>query len=109
MSTMPLALLPLATVRTSLADFVDALVLVYTLLIIAFILSQLFFGLARGSLAYANVTRPVLDFLEQTTKPYLDVFRRFIPQIGMFDFSPIVAILVLQVARAIVVGILDPR
>ena len=105
MSTMPLVL-PLATARTSIADFVDALVLVYTLLIIAFILSQLFFGLARGSLAYANVTRPVLDFLEQTTKPYLDVFRRFIPQIGMFDFSPIVAILVLQVVGGLVADLI---
>lgn len=102
---MPL-LLPLATVRTSIADFVDSLVWVYTILIIAYILSQLFFGLARGSMAYSSVTRPVLDFLEQTVKPYLDLFRRFIPQFGGFDLSPVVAIIVLRVVGSVVVAVI---
>ena len=35
-------------------------------------------------------------------EPYLNLFRRFIPPLGMIDFSPVVAIIVLQVlARAI--------
>ena len=39
--------------------------------------------------------------------PYLDVFRRFIPPIGgMIDVSPIVALLVLQLATRFVVGLL---
>ena len=96
MSSMEL-LLPLATVRTSIADFVDALLLVYTLMIIAYILFQLYFGLARGRMVQPQITRPILDFLEQTVGPYLAFFRRFIPQIGMFDFSAIVGILVLQI------------
>ena len=37
-------------------------------------------------------------FLEKICEPYLEVFRRFIPPIGMIDFSPIVALLVLQFA-----------
>ena len=32
-------------------------------------------------------------------EPYLEVFRRFIPPVGMMDFSPIVAFLVLNFAR----------
>lgn len=36
-------------------------------------------------------------FLGQIVEPYLSVFRKFIPPIGMIDFSPIVALLVLQI------------
>jgi len=43
---------------------------------------------------------PIIDAIMQITDPYLNIFRRIIPSIGMIDFSPIVAILVLQgVAR----------
>ena len=38
-------------------------------------------------------------FLGSICEPYLEVFRRFIPPIGMMDFSPIVAFLVLNFAR----------
>ncbi|AXI09009.1 YggT family protein [Oceanobacillus sp. 143] len=37
--------------------------------------------------------------LGKIVDPYLDVFRRFIPPLGMIDFSPIVAIFVLYLAR----------
>lgn len=37
--------------------------------------------------------------LAKICEPYLDIFRRFIPPLGMIDFSPIVAIIVLQLAR----------
>ena len=32
-------------------------------------------------------------------EPYLEVFRKFIPPIGMIDFSPIVAIITLNLAK----------
>ncbi|GIO26077.1 YggT family protein [Ornithinibacillus bavariensis] len=38
------------------------------------------------------------NFLAKICEPYLEPFRRFIPTIGMIDFSPVVAILVLQLA-----------
>lgn len=34
------------------------------------------------------------EFLYNITEPYLSIFRRFIPPIGMIDVSPIVAFLV---------------
>lgn len=34
--------------------------------------------------------------LGAVVEPYLGVFRRFVPIVGMFDISPIVALLVLQ-------------
>ncbi|KQL54705.1 hypothetical protein AN964_15135 [Heyndrickxia shackletonii] len=33
-------------------------------------------------------------------EPYLEPFRRIIPPLGMIDISPIVALIVLQLARA---------
>ena len=39
----------------------------------------------------------VREFLDQTVTPYLNVFRRFIPRIGMFDFSPMVGLIVLLI------------
>ncbi|PLS16608.1 hypothetical protein CVD28_16125 [Bacillus sp. M6-12] len=40
------------------------------------------------------------QFLGKICEPYLEVFRRFIPSIGMIDISPIVAIFVLQLASS---------
>ncbi|RDW17913.1 YggT family protein [Oceanobacillus chungangensis] len=42
--------------------------------------------------------------LGKIVEPYLDVFRRIIPPLGMIDFSPIVAIFVLYLAR---IGLLE--
>ncbi|MBS4189147.1 YggT family protein [Bacillus sp. FJAT-49705] len=38
------------------------------------------------------------QFLARICEPYLEPFRKIIPPIGMIDFSPIVAILVLRLA-----------
>ncbi|WP_153007660.1 YggT family protein [Bacillus coahuilensis] len=37
--------------------------------------------------------------LSRLSEPYLEPFRRFIPPLGMFDISPIVAIIVLNFAN----------
>lgn len=37
-------------------------------------------------------------FLGTICEPYLEIFRRFIPPIGMMDFSPIVGFIVLRLA-----------
>jgi len=44
--------------------------------------------------------------IRQVTDAYLDLFRRFIPPIGMLDISPIVAILALGVIQNIVLMLL---
>ena len=49
----------------------------------------------------------MLDFVKETTNPYLNLFRRFVPPIGPLDLSPIVAIIVLSSAAALVVGLID--
>ena len=37
-------------------------------------------------------------FLETIVEPYLEPFRRVIPPLGMFDISPLIAIMALQFA-----------
>ncbi len=99
-------LLSLALSRYDVADFVSALFLVYTLLIIAFILQSLFFGFG-GRLPYAGWSSAVLGFLNETVGPYLAFFRRFIPMVGPLDLSPMVGIIVLQIVGSIVVNLIQ--
>ncbi|MBQ2611382.1 YggT family protein [bacterium] len=44
--------------------------------------------------------------LRQVTDAYLNVFRRFIPPIGMVDWSPIIAIFALVFIQRLVITIL---
>lgn len=96
---------PLALSRYDVADFVSALVLVYTLLVIAFVLQQLFFGFG-GRLPYARWSSAVLGFLNDTVGPYLAFFRRFVPMIGPLDLSPMVGIIALQLVGGIIVNLI---
>jgi YggT family protein len=95
-----------ATVRDSLANYVSALFFVYTLLIIAYILSSLFFGFG-GRVPYSRWSNAIVGFLRDVCEPFLSIFRRFIPPIGPLDLSPIVAIIVLNILRAVLVGLIS--
>lgn len=44
--------------------------------------------------------------IREVTDIYLNFFRRFIPPVGGLDFSPIVAIIVLQILQILVVNLL---
>jgi uncharacterized protein YggT (Ycf19 family) len=44
----------------------------------------------------------VQRFLDEVVRPYLNVFRRWIPALGPLDLSPIVAVVVLLVAARVV-------
>ena len=95
--------LVLATARDSIANFLAAVILVYTILIVLYILSSLFFSFG-GRVPYSRWSNALLGFLRDVCEPYLGLFRRFIPAIGPLDISPIVAIFVLQLVGAIVVN-----
>lgn len=43
-----------------------------------------------------------VQFIAFYTDPYLNFFRRFIPPLGMFDFSPIIAFLCLGFIEQII-------
>ena len=95
----------LAAVRDDIARFVDTLFFVYTLLIIAYILSSLYFAFG-GRMPYSRWSSAVLGFLRDVCEPYLGFFRRFIPSIGPLDISPIVAIFVLNIVSRVVHSII---
>lgn len=91
---------------SQVAGFLSALISVYTLLIVAYIITSLVFSLGVR-VPYSRPLNAVLDFLRDVAEPYLRIFRRLGLQFGPMDFSPIVAILVLQIGGNIVVGLLD--
>ena len=90
--------------RGDIADYVAALIDVYTILIILNVL--LSWIQQFRPLPYNLALRAVISFIEDTTNPYLNLFRRFIPRLGMFDISPIVAILVLAIGGGLVVDLI---
>ena len=93
----------LAVTRVDIANYVDALFTVYILLIFAYILLNLLFSFG-ARLPYSRWSEAVLNFLRDVCEPYLRIFRRFIPPIGMFDLSPMIAIIILYFVRTIVVN-----
>jgi len=45
-----------------------------------------------------------MNFLRDIAEPYLRLFRRLIPAVGGFDFTPMIALLVLYFVQSIVVN-----
>ena len=93
--------------RQEIAGFLDALLTVYTICIIAWIVASFVFSLG-ARVPYNRVLSAVLDFLRDVSDPYLRIFRRLPLQFGPIDFSPIVAIIALQVVGGLIVGLIDP-
>ena len=92
-----------AITRTGIANFVSALFEVYILLIFLYILLNLLFSFGM-KLPYARWSDAILTFLRDVCEPYLRLFRRFIPPIGMLDLSPMIGIFVLIIVRIVVVN-----
>jgi YggT family protein len=93
--------------REEIADYVNALFLVYTILIFARILLS---WIPR--IPYNPILSSVIGFIQEVTDPYLRLFRRIIPPLGgggfALDLSPIIAIIVLIIAQSIIVGAIRP-
>jgi YggT family protein len=91
----------LALTRADVANYVDALIYVYILIIFVYILVNLLFSMGVRT-PYSRWFDAVLSFLRDVSEPYLRVFRRFIPPLGMVDLSPMIAIIVLYIVRSVV-------
>ena len=93
--------------REEIANHVDALFLVYMIIIFARILLS---WIPR--IPYNPILSAVIGFIQDVTDPYLRLFRRIIPPLGgggfALDLSPIIAIFVLIIARALIVGAIEP-
>jgi YggT family protein len=96
-------MLAIGLTRVDIANYVSALFTVYILLIFVYILVNLLFSFGMKT-PYSRWTDAILTFLRDVCEPYLRLFRRFIPQIGMLDLSPMVAIIVLYFVRTLIVN-----
>lgn len=85
----------------TIITFVNALIYVYILLILIQII------LSWIQLPYNLWLARLRDFLDDTTGPYLRLFRRFVPSFGPLDLSPMVGILALYVVQSVLVSVLD--
>jgi YggT family protein len=96
-------ILLIADTRNTVADYVQALFIVYFVLIFVRILLT---WVPR--MPYNRYLRATVGFIEEVTDPYLNVFRRFIPPLGgggfALDLSPMLAMVLLYVVGLIVVG-----
>jgi uncharacterized protein YggT (Ycf19 family) len=94
-----------AAVRKEIADFLSALLQVYVICIIAWIVVSLVFSLGVR-MPYNRPVIAVVDFLRDVSEPYLRIFRRLPLQIGPLDMSPVVAIFALSIIGGLLIGLI---
>lgn len=95
----------LAITRDDVANYVSAVFLVYFILIfIRILLSWI------PRMPYYPWLRTTVDFVHQVVDPYLNIFRRLLPPLGVggmgLDLSPILAIVVLSIVWRVVVSLI---
>lgn len=83
----------MAWCKNMLIQTIDTLFLVYMIMLFIRILASWFPEFSQYQ---------IMRFIAFYTDPYLNFFRRFIPPLGMFDLSPIIAFFALQIIEAFV-------
>jgi YggT family protein len=94
-----------AVTRAGIAGYVQAVIEVYIVLILIYLVLNMAFSLGVRR-PYSRVLDGVMQFLRDVCEPYLRLFRRFIPQIGMLDLSPLAAIIFLIIVAWIVSAVI---
>jgi YggT family protein len=96
----------LALSRMDVADYLNTLIIVYTVLIIIRVVMSFF-----PRIPYYRWLDFVLTFVRDVTDPYLNLFRRFIPPVRMgpaaLDLTPMIAIFTLAIVGGIVVRLIQ--
>ena len=93
--------LVLADAISAIQNFVHVFILVYILIIFAYIITSWI------RLPYSPWLNRVQRFLYDVCEPYLRLFRRILPSFGPLDLSPIIAVLALGVLDRVIVALLD--
>ncbi|HET9591832.1 MAG TPA: YggT family protein [Solirubrobacterales bacterium] len=96
-------MIPFALNRGDVADYVQALFIVYFILIFANIVLSFI-----PRMPFSLWSQAVINFIRETTDPYINIFRRILRPIGSgpisIDLSPMVALIVLGVLDSIIIG-----
>jgi YggT family protein len=94
----------LAFTRGDVAAYVNALFTVYIILVFIRVLMSWIPRLPENA-----VIQGVAAFVRETTDPYLNLFRRFLPPVGgggfALDLSPMVGVVLLLVGQQVVVAL----
>jgi uncharacterized protein YggT (Ycf19 family) len=93
--------------REQIADFLGALLTVYVICLLAWIVASFVFSFGVR-VPWNRTVNAVLDFLRDVSEPYLRIFRRLPLRVGPLDLTPIVAIFALRIVGGIVIGLIDP-
>ncbi len=81
-----------------IVQLIGSIVQFYIGLIVVYVLMSWF--------PLSGVFEEIQRVLGSIVEPYLGLFRRIIPPIGMIDISPIVAIFALQIAARVLLAVL---
>ena len=92
----------IATARTEIAGILSSIIYVYTILIFIHIVVQLLFQ-AGIRIPYSRASSSILQFLRDVCEPFLRLFRRWVPGMGGWDFSPMLAVITLVIVNRVVV------
>jgi YggT family protein len=96
----------LAVARNDVADYVNALFLIYIILVIGNVLLSWLPRMPEN-----RVLQAIVAFVRETTDPYLNMFRRLLPPLGSggfaIDLSPVIGLFVLFILQAVVVGLIE--
>jgi YggT family protein len=85
----------------SVESFVQVFIYVYSLLILAYIITS------WVRLPYSVWLNRIQRFLSDVCDPYLRMWRRVLPSFGPLDLSPVVGVAALYVLLAVLINILD--
>lgn len=93
----------LGSVRGSIADYVDALITVYIIIIIAYVVLS-WIQMLGGRIPYNRWLSAVIGFVTEVSEPYLRIWRRLLPPLGGIDLSPTIGIFVLIIVGPLIAG-----
>ena len=85
----------------SVGSFLRVFVYVYSLLILAYIITS------WVRMPYSVWLNRIQRFLYDVCDPYLRMWRRVLPSFGPLDLSPVVGVVALNILLAVVLNILD--
>jgi YggT family protein len=85
----------------SIESFLQVFVYVYSLLILAYIITS------WVRMPYSVWLNRIQRFLYDVCDPYLRMWRRVLPSFGPLDLSPVVGVVALYVLLAVLINILD--